>query len=77
MATLAQEFAVPSFLARPEFGKTVLVVEDDRFVRRAASELLRESGFEVLEAESVVAAWTLFWMEHQLVDAVLCDANPQ
>jgi CheY-like chemotaxis protein len=73
MATLAQECAMPPVLADPEAGRTVLVVEDDRFVRDAACEVLRESGFGVIAAESAASAQGCFFFDAERVDAVLCD----
>ena len=40
------------------FRETILVVEDDDFVRDVTCELLRESGYEVLSAESAAVART-------------------
>jgi len=74
MATVAQECAIPPVLGEPECGRTVLVVEDDRFVREAACEVLRESGFDVLAAESAAAAQACCFSDAERVDAVLCDA---
>ena len=74
MATLAQECAIPPVLVEPEYGRTVLVVEDDRFVREAVCEVLRESGFDVIAAESAAAAQTCCFFDAERVDAVLCDA---
>jgi DNA-binding response OmpR family regulator len=74
MATLAHECAIPPVLPDPEIGRTVLVVEDDRFVREAACEVLRESGFDVVAAESAAAAQARFFVDSERVDVVLCDA---
>jgi DNA-binding response OmpR family regulator len=74
MATLAQECAIPPVPVEPEYGRTVLVVEDDRFVREAACEVLRESGFDVIPAQSAAAAQACCFFEVDRVDAVLCDA---
>ena len=74
MATLAEECAIPPVLVNPEYGSTVLVVEDDRFVREAACEVLRESGFDAIAAESAAAAQACCFFEVERLDAVLCDA---
>jgi len=76
MATLAQECSglVPDVLTRPECGSTVLVIEDDRFVREAACEVLGESGFDVIAVESVAGAQACCFFDAGRVDAVLCDA---
>jgi DNA-binding NtrC family response regulator len=57
-----------------QYGKNILVVEDDAFVRRAACELLRESGFEVLESENAASARAIFRFNKAIIDAVFCDA---
>jgi DNA-binding response OmpR family regulator len=74
MAILAQECVIPAVRVNPECGRTVLVVEDDRFVREAACEVVRESGFDVITAESAAAAQACFFFDAERVDAVLCDA---
>src|SRR6266480_1698821 len=74
MATVAQEWAIPPVLVNPPCGRTVLVVEDDRFVREAACKVLTESGFNVLAAESAAAAQARFFVDSERVDVVLCDA---
>jgi CheY-like chemotaxis protein len=53
--------------------RNILVVEDDAFVRKAACELLRESGFEVLESENAVSARAMFRFSKAAFDAVFCD----
>ena len=76
MATLAQKCSglVPDVLTRPECERTVLVIEDDRFVREAACEVLGESGFDVIAVESVAGAQACCFFDAGRVDAVLCDA---
>jgi len=74
VATPSHELLLPGVLGRHEFGKTILVVEDDPFVRSAACELLRELGFEILEAQNSAAARHIFFFDHARVDLVVCDA---
>jgi CheY-like chemotaxis protein len=74
MATVAQACAISAVVVAPEFARTVLVVEDDRFVREAACEVLRESGCDVLAAASAAAAQACFFVDPERVDAVFCDA---
>jgi DNA-binding NtrC family response regulator len=74
MATLAQECSLPISLALPEYRRAILVVEDDAFVRKAACELLRDSGFDVLESESAAVARAVFSFNRAIIDAVFCDA---
>ena len=56
------------------FRETILVVEDDDFVRDVTCELLRESGYEVLSAESAAVARFLFSVHCKRLDLLLCDA---
>jgi len=73
MATLAQEFSFQSFLIQPECGRSILLVEDDRFVRSAAGELLRGWGWEVLEAQNAATAQDIFCRHAARVHALVCD----
>jgi len=54
--------------------KTILVVEDEAFVREATCELLKECGYHVLWAENAATAKILFSWYATEVDLVLCDA---
>ena len=54
-------------------GETVLVVEDEPAVRRVAVEVLRESGYEVLEAEGADAALALAREYRGSIDLLLTD----
>jgi len=54
--------------------KTILVVEDEAFVREATCELLKECGYHVLWAENAATAKILFSWYTMEVDLVLCDA---
>jgi CheY-like chemotaxis protein len=74
MATLSEECFAPGVVVQPACGNTILVVEDDRFVRVAACELLRESGFDVYEAENAAAVRACFFSRRTQIDALLCDA---
>ncbi|GAB4216302.1 MAG: hypothetical protein OHK0013_42650 [Sandaracinaceae bacterium] len=51
---------------------TVLVVDDERLVRRAIVRLLEERGYTVLEAESAAEARTLA-ETHPDLDVIVCD----
>src|SRR5262245_41927209 len=74
MATVVEEFPVSKLMAPLESARTVLVIEDDPFVRCAASEVLRNAGFDVLEAENAQRARALFRFHRPHVDAIVCDA---
>ena len=54
--------------------QTILVVEDERFVRDVTCELLSEVGYHVLSAESAAVAKGFFFPGMQQIDLVLCDA---
>ena len=58
----------------PHVRKTILVVEDEAFVREATCDLLEERGYHVLWAENAATAKTLFSWYASEVDLVLCDA---
>jgi len=58
----------------PHGTKTILVVEDEAFVREATCNLLEERGYHVLWAENAVTAKILFSWYATEVDLVLCDA---
>ena len=57
----------------PPGCETILVVEDDAFVRRAAIQMLRRRGYQVLEAGSAAEA-LLIWETHAAaIHLVLTD----
>jgi CheY-like chemotaxis protein len=58
---------------RPECGRSILLVEDDRFVRGAAGDLLRGWGLQVLEAQNAATARDIFSRRAVRVHALLCD----
>lgn len=53
---------------------TILVVEDESFVRHATGELLNGLGYHALLAEDIASAKRVFASCHQEVDLLLCDA---
>jgi len=61
-----------AYMARSE-EPTVLVVEDETFVRMIAADALAESGFQVLEAPDAVEALDL--LEKHQVAVVFTDIN--
>ena len=52
---------------------TVLIVEDEIFVRFAIAEYLRDCGYRVIEAASADEALTILRRPEISVDVVLCD----
>jgi DNA-binding NtrC family response regulator len=64
----------PGVVKRPEKGVTILVVEDECFVRDVSCEILRGAGYRVLGAESAVAARRVFLRYGKRIQLMLCDA---
>lgn len=59
--------------ATPGSGETILVIEDERLVRRAAVRILSHYGYHVLEASDGVEAVERSAELAEAVDLVLCD----
>jgi two-component system, cell cycle sensor histidine kinase and response regulator CckA len=57
----------------PGRGKTVLVVDDEEMVRAAATRMLRDHGYEVIDADGPEAAIELFGQHRDKVDVLLTD----
>src|SRR5271163_4647072 len=53
--------------------RTILLVEDEPFVREATSSILRYAGFEVLPAENAQQAMMIYENCHQRIDLVMTD----
>jgi two-component system, cell cycle sensor histidine kinase and response regulator CckA len=54
--------------------KTVLVVEDEAFVRESTCEILQNAGYRVLQAGTAAEAKAVFSNANAPVDLLLCDA---
>jgi DNA-binding NtrC family response regulator len=54
--------------------ETILVVEDERIVREATCQVLRELDYCVLAAENAAAARKMFLDHSRDIDLLLCDA---
>ncbi len=68
--------AVPtkvSQLAPPRGRGRILLADDEPMVRRVACRLLRQLGYEVIEADDGAAALRVFTSEHQRIDLVILD----
>jgi CheY-like chemotaxis protein len=74
MASVGREVFVPKLMSAPECAQTVLVVEDDPFVRRGVCAVLREAGFGVVGAENAARAQAKLFFEGTDFDAIVCDA---
>jgi DNA-binding response OmpR family regulator len=75
MIVTAQEVLLPTILPQPEFGKCILVVEDETFVRSAACEMLRCLEFEAVETRDAASARDIFGRNPARIDAVFCDVT--
>jgi two-component system, cell cycle sensor histidine kinase and response regulator CckA len=53
--------------------ETILVVEDEAFVRNVTSEILRAAGYFVLTARGAAEALTMFGEQRRQVDLLLTD----
>ncbi|MDB5102499.1 MAG: sensor hybrid histidine kinase [Fibrobacteres bacterium] len=53
--------------------ETILLVEDEATVRRLASEVLRKSGFRILEAKDGEEGLAIFEAQSQAIDIVVTD----
>ena len=60
-------------MAAAPFGKTVLLVEDDGWLRYIMAELLADDGYEVVEATTGTQALAL--VEERAPDVVVLDLN--
>lgn len=53
---------------------TILVIEDEPFVREVTCEILRDAGYRVVWAESATAARAIFLQDGGKIQLLLCDA---
>jgi PAS domain S-box-containing protein len=54
-------------------GRRILLVEDDKWVRKSTALLLADSGYEVFEAKNAEKALSLFYHEKGRFDLVISD----
>jgi EAL domain-containing protein (putative c-di-GMP-specific phosphodiesterase class I)/signal transduction histidine kinase/CheY-like chemotaxis protein len=73
VAEAEAEAAEPVVVEAVAAGACVLLVEDDAGVRRAATRILRQAGFQVLAAESPSDARRLAVAAEQPIDVLLTD----
>jgi len=58
----------------PDNGqKTILIVDDEEFIRELLSEIIAAKGFAVIEAASGPQAIDIFEQHHASIDLVLLD----
>jgi two-component system chemotaxis response regulator CheV len=71
---LEAEIAVAP-VASEAFGKSyrILLVDDSSFIRNGCKQVLKKSGFEVVEAADGVEAFQVLQTEGQRIDLVVCD----
>jgi len=55
-------------------GATILVIEDEPFVRDVTCEVLRDAGYAVVQAECAEAGCALFARYEKRIQLLLCDA---
>lgn len=72
LLTQGVERQPPQESERPR--KTVLVVEDEAFVRESTCEILQNAGYSVLQAGTAAEAKNLFLNANAPIDLLLCDA---
>lgn len=65
---------LPAVRERRRTSVTILVIEDERFVRDVTCEILRDAGYRVLQAECAVAARRVFLGHGKRIQLLLCDA---
>jgi two-component system cell cycle sensor histidine kinase/response regulator CckA len=51
----------------------ILLVEDERFVREVAAEILRSAGYKVLKARNAGEAIKVFRRSHETIDLLITD----
>ncbi|HVU03791.1 MAG TPA: PAS domain S-box protein [Polyangiaceae bacterium] len=66
---------VPSAERRGRAKETILVLDDERMVRRAVRSILEPAGYEVLEAVDGAEGFELFQRNRGRVDLVLLDLS--
>jgi two-component system cell cycle sensor histidine kinase/response regulator CckA len=77
LATLAPIFALEATMAADtclwQGNETILLVEDEALVRKAASEVLQSAGYRVVLAESATQALEVYRESSGPVDLLLAD----
>lgn len=55
-------------------GKTILIVEDDAFIRLALADAMNDAGFEVIETADALEAIAVLGGDH-VIDAMVTDVD--
>lgn len=63
----------PVPMPAPGGRETILLVEDDEFVRGMTGQILKQNGYQVFEANSGIAALELWKQKSSEIDLVLAD----
>jgi two-component system cell cycle sensor histidine kinase/response regulator CckA len=64
----------PAVTQRSRTSVMILVIEDERFVRDVTCEILRNAGYQVLQADCAEAARKMFQRYGTRIRLLLCDA---
>jgi CheY-like chemotaxis protein len=67
------EQAHASYQEKPALAQTILLVEDEAFVREVTREVLQSAGYRVLTAKNSVDAVRIFDQSYPAVDLLLTD----
>jgi len=70
---ISTRHSVPVRQRRHRAGQTILLVEDEEFVRKVTSEVLRASGFHVLAVANARDAVSIFNKHKDQVQLVMTD----
>jgi two-component system cell cycle sensor histidine kinase/response regulator CckA len=65
--------AVPGAVEPWGAPQTILLVEDEAFVRKVAADVLDSAGYRVLIASSATEAFEIYARRSEAVDLLLCD----
>ena len=67
--------AVDPAIPEPRSRGTILLVEDEPFLREATARLLQSSGFDVIEAADATNALELFQDNDRHIDVLITDLS--
>jgi DNA-binding response OmpR family regulator len=70
---MAPAGALSTPIEKPAAGGTILLVEDEAFVREITCEILETAGYRVLKARNAAEADTIFRRYRKIVQLLLTD----